>query len=134
MLPKQITCDGAGTAPPLSWSHVPKGVAELALLVEDPDAPGGTFVHWTVYGVKPGTTRIEAGSAPPGAEGKNSFGDTGYGPPCPPPGDSPHRYVFTLYALSQKSGLEPGASPKEVRAAVAKSALARGSLTGRYAR
>lgn len=134
-LPKEFTCDGARTSPPLEWSGVPRRAAELALVLEDPDAPGGTFTHWTVLGIVPSTSHIGPGSLPPGARaGRNSFGTTGYGPPCPPKGGGPHRYVFMLYALSRRSGLAAGASPSEVTGAVASAAIGQGGLTATYRR
>jgi Raf kinase inhibitor-like YbhB/YbcL family protein len=133
-LPRRFTCDGTGTSPPLSWSSVPGGTRSLVLLLEDPDAPGGTFVHWAVYGIPGRTDRLAAGRVPSGAaEGRNSFGKTRYGPPCPPKGDRPHRYVFTLYALRAAPKLAPGAAVDEVRASVAVAA-AKGVLTARYGR
>ena len=102
--------------------------------MEDPDAPSGTFVHWTVYGIAPSVRRFDAGKVPNGAEqGENSFGDDGYGGPCPPEGDDPHHYVFTLYALKDASALPAGAKPDDVRAKLA-GAVARGTFTGTYAR
>jgi Raf kinase inhibitor-like YbhB/YbcL family protein len=134
-IPKQFTCDGQNVSPPLSWTGVPQGARSLALLLEDPDAPGGTFVHWSLYGIDSKETRIAQGKNPPGAtEGANSFGDTGYGGPCPPKGGGPHHYVFTLYALKARLGLQPGASPKAVRSSVGTAALARGQLTATYGR
>jgi Raf kinase inhibitor-like YbhB/YbcL family protein len=134
-IPRRFSCDGDEVSPPLAWSGVPAEARSLALLVEDPDAPSGTFVHWTVFGVGPETTGIEAGQVPEGAlEGENSFGDGGYGGPCPPEGDEPHRYVFTLYALRSEPDLDAGAAPGEVRDAVADAAIARGQLIGRFGR
>ncbi len=129
-IPRANSCDGAGKPPALAWSGVPDTARELVLVVEDPDAPGGTFVHWTAFGI-PGRAR----SVPAGAAGgENSAGRDGWTPPCPPKGDRPHHYVFTLYALAKASGLRPGASAKQVRAALASGALARGRLTGTYGR
>jgi len=134
-IPREFTCDGEEVSPPLAWSGVGGKARSLALLMEDPDAPSGTFVHWTVFGVAPDVDAFEAGRVPEGAlEGENSFGDEGYGGPCPPGDDEPHRYVFTVYALDSDPGLEAGAKPDEVREAVADAAIARGQLTGRYGR
>ena len=131
-IPAEHTCDGINLPPPLAWTGVPAGAKELAILVEDPDAPGGTFVHWTVYGISPGAKRAKG--PPTGAEeGSNSFGRGGWSGPCPPKGDDPHRYVFTIYALADASGLKPGAHPRKVREAV-EGALAKGTLTLRYGR
>ena len=130
-LPRALTCDGAGRAPRLRWSGVPAGARELVLTVEDPDAPGGTFVHWTVFGIRPSAHGLPAAGV---REGENSSGGRGWTPPCPPRGDRPHRYVFVLYALRRPSGLHAGARPEAVRAALAAGALARGQLQATYAR
>ncbi len=99
-MPARITCDGAGLSPPLRWA-APDGAPEgldYAILVVDVDASGGDFVHWLVYGLARSGSILEGGPVP-GPEGRNSFGDDGYGGPCPPPGDGPHRYEVRLYAL-----------------------------------
>ena len=117
--------------PALRFAGVPAGAAELALIVVDPDAGG--FVHWTAYGLPPGTRALGATGLPAGArEGENSTGATGWTPPCPPSGN--HRYEFRLYWLKRPSGLDAGAKPDDVIAAVRASAGAGGLLVGRYAR
>jgi Raf kinase inhibitor-like YbhB/YbcL family protein len=132
-IPERFTCSGAGASPPLSWSGVPSGARELTLVVEDPDA--GRFAHWTVLGIAPSTTRIEAGAAPAGAiENGNSAGKRGWTPPCPPKGDEPHHYVFALYATDAPLGLGEDAEPDDVRRALGEHAIARGMLTGRFGR
>jgi Raf kinase inhibitor-like YbhB/YbcL family protein len=132
-IPQRYTCSGAGVSPPLSWSGVPKRARELTLVVEDEDA--GRFAHWTVLGIPPTTTRIEEGGAPAGAiEPNNSFGKRGWGPPCPPKGDAPHRYEFVLYATDARLGLGKDASPDDVARALGDDALARGTLVGRFGR
>jgi Raf kinase inhibitor-like YbhB/YbcL family protein len=134
-IPARFTCEGEEVSPPLRWSGVPAKTGSLALLVEDPDAPDGTFVHWTLFMVAPGTTGLREGEVPAGArEGENSSGDRGYAGPCPPEGDGPHRYVFTLYALRPAPEPDAGASPEQVRDAIADRAIARGRLTGRFER
>jgi Raf kinase inhibitor-like YbhB/YbcL family protein len=134
-IPARYTCDGDDTSPPLSWGDVPDAAKSLALLVDDPDAPGGTYTHWTVYDIPASARRFPAGSPPPGArQGENSFGDAKYGGPCPPKGDEPHRYVFQLYALRAPLNLSEGAKPDDVRTAIAKQALARGRLVGTFKR
>ena len=134
-IPVRFTCDGDDVSPPLEWSRVPESARSLALLIEDPNAPGGTFVHWTLYDIDPGAGGLQEGEPPAGArEGENSFGDRGYGGPCPPEGDEPHRYVFVLYALREQLGLDAGAAPDAVRAAIGDRAISRGRLTGRYGR
>ena len=132
-LPTRFTCSGKGVSPPLAWSGIPAGARELALVVEDPDA--GRFVHWTVLKISPSTHGIDEGGVPAGAvQTTNSFGDHGWGAACPPKGAGPHRYVFALYALRAPLGLDAGASPDDVRAAIAKQAIARGELTARFGR
>jgi Raf kinase inhibitor-like YbhB/YbcL family protein len=103
----------------------------------DPDAPGGTFVHWIMYGISPDTPSVGEGQGPAGArQGMNSFGSVGYGAPCPPLGDSPHHYVFTMYALSTQStnGLASGATLDQVVRRISCCIAATGTLTGTYER
>ena len=134
-IPTRLTCDGAEDAPVLRWEGVPPGTAELALLVEDPDAPGGTFVHWALWGVEATTAELPAGQLPAGAEeGRNDFGRRGWNGPCPPRGRAEHRYVFTLVAVSEAVAAAPGASAKQLRKALRGRVLAEGRLTGRYGR
>jgi Raf kinase inhibitor-like YbhB/YbcL family protein len=128
-IPRRFTCTGAGDRPALRFGGVPAGAKEVALLVIDPDAGG--FVHWTVYGMAPGTSGITATGLPPGArEGRNSAGRTGWTPPCPPSGT--HRYQFELYWLRAPSKLAAGADPQKVVAAIRAQAGGRGELVGRY--
>lgn len=102
-IPRKYTCDGGDINPELLIQYVPEDTKSLALIVDDPDAPGGTFTHWTVWNINPKTTVIKEESVPPGStEGTTSFGRVGYGGPCPPPG-KPHRYFFKLYALNVAS-------------------------------
>jgi Raf kinase inhibitor-like YbhB/YbcL family protein len=134
-IPKRYSCDGDEVSPPLAWRGVPDGARELALLVEDPDAPGGRFVHWALFKLSPQTSRLAAGRVPAGArQGKNSAGKAAYAGPCPPEGDAPHHYEFTLYALKSPLDLPDGADADDVRAAVGEAALARGRLVGRFGR
>jgi Raf kinase inhibitor-like YbhB/YbcL family protein len=134
-IPARYTCDGQDTSPPLAWADVPKGAKSLALVVDDPDAPGGTYTHWTVYGIPAAARRIQAGATPARSQqGQNSFGDDRYGGPCPPKGDKPHHYEFELYALRAPLGLQRGAKPDDVRSAITKQALARGLLIGTFKR
>ena len=134
-IPARYTCDGGGLSPPLSWSHVGHA-GSLALIVTDPDAPGGTFVHWVAFGIDPSVTEVHEGETPPGTrQGRNDFGKTGYGPPCPPAGDPAHRYVFHLFALEPGTRLPgPGASAADVTGAIDDHAVAEGTLTATYAR
>jgi hypothetical protein len=99
-VPFQFTCDGDNVSPPLSWSGVPEDATELRISLRDPDAPGGTFTHWLVAGIDPSSSDVSQGMVPAGGTEKtNSFGEPAYGGPCPPPGDDPHRYIFTVEAL-----------------------------------
>jgi Raf kinase inhibitor-like YbhB/YbcL family protein len=131
-IPRRHTCDGEDVSPPLTFAGVPSGVQELALLVEDPDAPGGTFVHWVAWGIDPSKPALAEGEAPPGT-GSNGFRGRGYRGPCPPKGPA-HRYVFTVFALSKTLDLQAGASADELRRALTGRVIAEGRLTGRYAR
>lgn len=133
-VPQRFTCDGAGVSPALEFAGVPDGTAELALLVEDPDAPGGTFTHWVMWGINPGQASVGEGEVPAGAvQGTNDFGRLGYGGPCPPPGP-PHRYVFTVFALSGPLDLPAGVSAGNLKRAMAGKVRESDSLTGRYQR
>jgi Raf kinase inhibitor-like YbhB/YbcL family protein len=134
-IPRRYTCDGTDIAPPLTWARVPARARSLALLAEDQNAPGGAFVHWSVYDLPRGASGVGSGRLPSGsAEGLNSFGRVGYAGPCPPKGDPPHHYVFSIHALDDYPGLSPGASPATVREAISGHALASGTLTGLYQR
>lgn len=132
-IPRRYTCDGEDRPPPLTWSGLPEGTVELALVVDDPDAPRGTFVHWVVWGLDPAAGGLVEGEVR-ARQGRNGFGNQGYGGPCPPKGDEPHRYVFTLFAVSQPLSLEAGASADDLKRAVADKLLAQGRLVGRYGR
>jgi Raf kinase inhibitor-like YbhB/YbcL family protein len=96
-IPRQFTCDGNNLAPPLAWSDAPEGTRSFALVMEDPDAPHGTFTHWFLYDISPNTTAL--GEQPGGTALPNGFGRAAYGGPCPPAGHGSHRYIFTLFAL-----------------------------------
>jgi Raf kinase inhibitor-like YbhB/YbcL family protein len=134
-IPAKFTCSGKEISPPLAWADVPAGTTSLALLVEDPDAPGGTYTHWTVYRIPPTVRRFAQGRVPSGStQGENSSGDERYGGPCPPKGDEAHHYEFNLYALRKDPKLPDGAKPDDVRAAIKTQALARGRLIGTFSR
>jgi Raf kinase inhibitor-like YbhB/YbcL family protein len=133
-IPRQFTCDGDDTSLPLAISRLPAGTAEVALLVEDPDAPDHTFTHWLVWGIDPGRASWPAGQVPPGAmQGRNDFGKQGYGGPCPPEGQT-HRYVVTAFAVSRQLSLESGAKADDLRREANRSLLGWGRLTARYRR
>ena len=134
-IPARFAKEGEDLSPPLEWSGVPDTAVELALLCEDPDAPGGTFVHWVLAGVDPSLSGLAEGELPQGAvEGGNDYGGTGYGGPRPPVGDPAHRYFFRLYAVGEPLGVSPGASADDVRHAIEGKELARGTLVGTYQR
>lgn len=111
MIQPTYTCDGSDTVPPLSFSEVPNGVESFAIIMDDPDATGGkTFTHWNIWNIPPETREIQEGKIPAGAvEGMTDFGKAGYGGPCPPKGNAPHRYFFKLYALDTSLSLSAGA-------------------------
>ena len=133
-IPQDYSLDAGNISPPLEWSGVPAEAAELALVCEDPDAPGGTFVHWLLAGITPGTRGLGTGEVLTGTvPGRNDYGMSGYGGPHPPPG-KPHHYVFRLYALSQPSGLSQGFTAKDLQRTLKNKVLATGTLTGTYAR
>jgi Raf kinase inhibitor-like YbhB/YbcL family protein len=135
-IPSRYTCDGIAVSPPLTWSES-KPAQEFVLVVTDPDAPGGTFVHWVMYGISSIAESIGEGQGPAGAkQGVNDFGQRGYGAPCPPPGDPDHHYVFTVYAVSEAKtgGLSAGASAAAVFAAIGCCVQEQGSITGTYGR
>ncbi len=132
-IPARYTCDGPDVSPPLRITGVPPGAKSLALIVDDPDAPGGTWVHWVVWNIAPDTAAVGEGRAPGGAEqGTNDFGKRGYGGPCPPSGV--HRYFFRLYALDAR--LEPGgkATGADLERAMKGHVLGQAELVGRYGR
>jgi Raf kinase inhibitor-like YbhB/YbcL family protein len=132
-IPDRNARAGQNVPPTLTWSSPPAGTAELALLVEDPDAPRETFVHWVVAGIPPARTRIDAGRLPPGAvQGRNGFGTARYDGPQPPAGDPPHRYVFRVFAADAPLGVPDGASADALRAALRGHELASGTLVGVY--
>ena len=127
----KYTCDGAGQEPVVRAGTVPASTKELVLVVSDPDAPKGTFIHVTRFGVDPrGDGTVSSG----GVEGDNTAGKAGWTPPCPPPGDPPHHYVWTVFALRDKTGLKAGADPNEVVTALSDGALASGAITATYSR
>ena len=132
-IPKEYSCDGENLSPPLAWSDVPQGTQSLVLIVDDPDAPSGTFVHWVVYDLPADLASLPEGASGIGREGVNGFRKSGFGGPCPPRG-STHRYFFKLYALDMVSGLKAGATKAEVEKAMQGHILAQGQLVGKYGR
>jgi len=130
LIPAKYTCDGANVNPPLTIEGVPDGAKSLVLIVDDPDAPMGTFDHWVVWNIPP-TSKIEENIAP-GTEGVNDYRKHSYGGPCPPYGT--HRYFFKVYALDAKLDLSPNSRKKDVEKAMQGHALAKGELIGLYRR
>ena len=128
-IPDLYTCKGKGISPPLRIKGTPEDAVALALLVHDPDAPNGDFLHWSLWDIRPTTSDIDEDLPPvDSAEGTNDFGQTGYGAPCPPSGT--HRYEFDLYALSNPLGLNLGASRLEVEKALRSRTIAKTTLIG----
>jgi len=132
-IPRRYTCDGANVSPALEWRGVPADAEVLALVVDDPDAPRGTFTHWVVVDVAPDVTGVAEDAVPSGGmETQNSARESSYFGPCPPGGT--HHYRFTVYALSSRTGLAAGAALDSALRAVEQRATAWGRLTGTYAR
>ncbi|MGH2729607.1 MAG: YbhB/YbcL family Raf kinase inhibitor-like protein [Actinomycetota bacterium] len=135
-IPTKYTCDGDDVSPPLQWTTRPASDFYVVTLT-DPDAPGGTFTHWIVHGIRPTESSLQEDSVPSDAlEGENDSDDVDYGGPCPPEGDDPHRYVFTVYAIEGQPGprLVQGASLDEVLDAIECCVAAKGTLTATYGR
>lgn len=134
----RYTCDGEDLSPALAWEDVPAEAAELVLIVEDPDAPGGTFTHWLAYGIDPGDAALPEG-VPEGEEveglrqGENDMGTVGYKGPCPPEGET-HDYVFRLIAVDVETGIAGGASTDDVLEAVEGHVVGEATLTAPYSR
>jgi len=130
LIPSKYTCDGDNVNPPLTIEGVPDGTKSLVLIVDDPDAPMGTWDHWIVWNIPP-TNKIEENTVP-GAEGINDFRKHSYGGPCPPSGT--HRYFFKVYALDTKLNLNPNSRKKDVEKAMQGHILAKGEYIGLYRR
>ena len=139
VIPAKYTCDAKNVSPPLKWSGVPAGAKSLALIVDDPDAPSRTWVHWVLYDLPASVSELPedvaksqnvAGGA---KQGLNDFKQLGYGGPCPPHG-KPHRYFFKLYVLDSLLDLKPGLTKKDLERAMEKHILAQAQLVGTYQR
>ncbi len=129
--PRAHTCDGAGSSPPLEIGGAPRQAKSLALVLRDPDAPGGIFIHWILFNIPSEIEKIDIGEIPEGArQGKATNGRVGYVGPCPPSGT--HRYIFTLYALDTKPYLNDGISIEQFNAAISGHILATAQLMARY--
>ncbi len=136
-IPKLYTCEGADVSPALEWSGAPENTGSYALILDDPDAPAGTWTHWLLWDIPKSTSALPQGFKPgsTGVSGTNDSGKLGYGGPCPPRGHGGHRYFFHLYALSAPSlELRAGARRAEVEKALKGHILAEASYMGRYER
>ena len=139
-IPGKYTCDGVDVSPPLAWSGAPAGTRSFALIADDPDAPGGTWVHWVLYNLPAEVSelpeniaKVESLDLGGARQGRTDFRRPGYGGPCPPPGPA-HRYFFKLYALDTRLELKAGAQKKDVEAAMQGHVLGSAQLMGTYAR
>ena len=131
-IPSEYTCDGANILPELNIQEVPENTKSLALIMDDPDAPGGTWVHWVVWSIPSDTMTIAKGTEPKGTQGTTSFGKPGYGGPCPPSGT--HRYFFRLYALDTVLDLKEGSKKEALEAAMDGHIIEKTELMGTYKR
>ncbi|HVS97896.1 MAG TPA: YbhB/YbcL family Raf kinase inhibitor-like protein [Puia sp.] len=131
-IPVQYTADGAGVNPPLTFDGVPEGTQYLALIMEDPDAPGGTFTHWLLWDIPEATSISEHTTL--GVSGRNSAGKNGYFPPDPPAETGSHRYYFHVFALDTGLDLKPGAERDALQSAMEGHILAAGTMMARYGR
>lgn len=138
-LPTEFTCDGANQSPPLEWSDPPNGTRSFVLIVDDPDAPSGTFSHWAAFNIPPTARDLAAGAGNQSegmmSQARNDFGKSGYGGACPPNGHGPHRYRFKLLALDVgRLDVPADALAKDVEARAEQHLIARAELTGTYER
>jgi len=138
-IPVKFTCDGENLSPELQWGNLPVGTKSLALIMDDPDAPMGTFVHWVIYNMPATLTGLPEGVKTEeqvsgiGTQGNNGAGRSGYTGPCPPPG-KPHRYFFSLYALDMWAVFEPGFSKEQLLQQIEGHVLATGQVMGTFQR
>ncbi|HVI09093.1 MAG TPA: YbhB/YbcL family Raf kinase inhibitor-like protein [Candidatus Binatia bacterium] len=136
---KKFTCDGPDVSPQLSWTGAPSSTRAFALIMDDPDAPAGNWVHWVLYNLPASVTELPEGVekkeqlANGASQGRNDFPKIGYNGPCPPPG-KPHRYFFKLYALDRKLDLKAGATKADVERAMQGHVVSQGELVGKYGR
>jgi Raf kinase inhibitor-like YbhB/YbcL family protein len=132
-IPRRYSCAGEDLSPPLEWRAVPADAVSLALIVDDPDAPVGTFTHWLAWGINPDDGGLAEGERAP-REGRNDFRKIGYRGPCPPRGHGSHRYFFRLYALAREPAVSSGASRRELERALKDNVLAVAELVGTHER
>jgi Raf kinase inhibitor-like YbhB/YbcL family protein len=130
-VPKQFTCDGNDAPPPIKVSDPPEGTRSFAIVMEDPDAPKGTFTHWLAYDIPASNTDLQVDA---GKTLRNSFGREGYGGPCPPPGHGVHRYFFKVYAVDSSSLPVAGETRQDLEKALEEHSLASAALMARYER
>ncbi|HYV93594.1 MAG TPA: YbhB/YbcL family Raf kinase inhibitor-like protein [Chitinophagales bacterium] len=130
MIPSKFTCDGANINPPLKIAGLPADAKSMAIILDDPDAPNGTFVHWVIWNIKP--MDMIAENSAPGVQGKNGTGKMGYFGPCPPTGT--HHYHFKVYALDATLDLQEGADKKALETAMSTHIVGYGELIGTYAK
>lgn len=141
-IPERHTCEGEDVSPLLELAATPAAARALAIIVDDPDAPGGTFVHWLIWNLPSNLAEIPegvsqdevAGDLGEAVQGENDFGEIGYRGPCPPPGDGDHRYRFTVYALDAELDLEPGADRDELDEAMEGHVLGTAQISGVFSR
>ncbi len=131
-IPRKYTCDGDDVSPPLKFEGVPAAAVSLALVVDDPDAPAGTWDHWVLWNIPADVTEIVEAKAPAATIGRNSWGKNAWGGPCPPAGQ--HRYFFKVWALDTKLDLAPGARKRDLATAMKGHVVAEGQLVGVYQR
>lgn len=140
-IPATYTCEGDGVSPPLSWTTPPDDTESLALIVDDPDAPGRTFTHWVLFNLSPDRRELvedvdldthSGDDQPPPVLGVNDFGDIAYGPPCPPQEDEAHSYSFRLYALDTSLDLGEGVTREQLTDAMDGHIVAEANLVGTY--
>ncbi len=138
-IPRKFTCEGPNVSPALQWDAPPAGTQSLAIVMDDPDAPSGTWVHWVLFNLPASTRELPEGLSKAAElkdgskQGRNDFGRTGYEGPCPPHGPA-HRYSLRLYALDTKLGLRAGSTKLDVEKAMRGHVLAQAELMGKYKR
>ncbi len=133
-IPSKYTCDGENVSPPLEWDRVEEA-RTFAIIVEDPDAPGGTFYHWVIYNLK--VNNLPEGvkkDSKLGVQGLNDFGEIGYGGPCPPRSHGPHRYYFNVYALDTELRVEKEVTADRLKEMMDGHIVDKGSIMGTYKR
>ncbi len=136
-IPVRFTCDGADEPPVFSWQRPPEGTRAVAFVMDDPDAPGGIFAHWVAFNLDPddnsAESLIDGDAADSAVQGVNDFGESGYGGPCPPPGET-HEYRFSVFALIAPLALDEEATAVDVLAAMRGSVIGHGVLSAEYTR